>query len=413
MDEQFDIVVVGGGIGGGALAVTMAKAGKSVLLLEKSEVYEDRVRGEWIAPWGVAEVKRLGLYDLLVGAGGHHIDRHVSYDESRPPSEAEAVPLPLNVFIPDVPGPLAIGHPHHCQTLFDAAKRAGATALRGVNVERVTLGASPSVTFSHGGATQTARAKIVVGADGRMSVVREAAAIKLHQDKPHHMFAGMLIEGAAGWDAKLQAIGTEGEFNFLAFPQGEGRVRIYGGFPLGQQRKFTGPGGVQNFLEAFRMQCAPENRHLAEGRPAGPVFAYFNNSAWTDEPFGEGCVLVGDAGGWNDPIIGQGLSITYRDVRIATDILKASEDWSAAAFAPYAEERTERMRRLRFAAEITSALDCEFGPEAKARRHSFDRRKAADPSLGIHGMAVMAGPEVVPADFFTPEHRARVLGEAA
>ncbi len=413
METHYDLVVIGGGIGGSALAATMARAGRRVLLLEKSEIYEDRVRGEWIAPWGVNETKRLGIYDLLVAAGGHHIDKHLSFDESRPADESAAAPLPLGMFIPDIPGPLAIGHPHHCQTLFDEAKASGATALRGVNVESVELGAAPSVTFSQGGETQTVSAKLVVGADGRTSMVREAAAIKLHQDKPHHMFAGLLIEDAPGWDAKTQGIGTEGEFNFLAFPQGDGRVRIYGGFPIGQQRRFTGPGGTQTFLDAFRMQCAPDNRHLAEGTPAGPVLAYFNNDAWTDAPFAEGCVLVGDAGGWNDPIIGQGLSITYRDVRIVTDILKASDDWSVAAFAPYAEERTERMRRLRFAAAITSALDCEFGPEARARRHSYDVRKAADPTLGIHGFAVMAGPEQLPPDFFTPEHRARVLGEAA
>ena len=210
----------------------------------------------------------------------------------------------------------------------------------------------------------------------------------------------------------MQAIGTEGEFNFLAFPQGNGRVRIYGGFPLEQRTRFTGPDGPKRFLEAFRLECAPRNRHLAEGTPAGPVLAYFNNDAWTDEPFAEGVVLVGDAAGWNDPIIGLGLSITYRDVRIVTDILKAG-DWSRAAFAPFAEERAERMRRLRFAASLTSALDAEFGPEARARRHSYDQRKASDPTLGIHGFAIMAGPENLPPDFFTPEHRARVLGEAA
>ncbi|MGJ3626820.1 SDR family NAD(P)-dependent oxidoreductase [Sphingomonas sp. MMS24-JH45] len=66
----YDLIVVGGGIGGSALAAVMARAGKSVLLLEKSTAYEDRVRGEWIAPWGVAETRRLGLYDTLVAAGG-------------------------------------------------------------------------------------------------------------------------------------------------------------------------------------------------------------------------------------------------------------------------------------------------------------------------------------------------------
>src|SRR5690349_22384736 len=80
---SYDLIIVGGGIGGSALAAVVAKSGKSVLLLEQSTVYEDRVRGEWIAPWGVVEVQRVGLYDVLMRAGGHHLARHVSYDESR------------------------------------------------------------------------------------------------------------------------------------------------------------------------------------------------------------------------------------------------------------------------------------------------------------------------------------------
>ena len=132
--QTYDLVIVGGGIGGSALATVMAQAGKSVLLLEQSEVYQDRVRGEWIAPWGVAEVQRLGLYELLMQAGGHHITRHVTYDEAVEPAVAEASSLPLSLFKPGVPGPLCLRHPVHCQTLFDAAAKAGAVALRDVNL---------------------------------------------------------------------------------------------------------------------------------------------------------------------------------------------------------------------------------------------------------------------------------------
>lgn len=408
--RNYDLVIVGGGIAGSALAKVMRDAGKSVLLLEQSEVYEDRVRGEWIAPWGVAEVQRLGLYDLLMGAGGHHITRHITYDETLEPAQAEASPLPLNIFREGVPGPLCLRHPLHCQTLFDAAKAAGAEALRGVRVIEVEAGAAPRVVYEHDGQTHEARARILVGADGRTSQVREAAGITLHQDKPHHWFAGLLVEGVDGWSPDLQAIGTEGDFGFLAFPQGEGMVRIYGGYPLDQAQRFKGPDGPRRFLDAFAMTCSPENRHLVAGRPAGPLFSYFNADAWTDAPYAQGVVLAGDAAGWNDPILGLGLSITYRDVRIVSDLLKGSDDWANLDFSSYGEERAERMRRLRFVAKLQATIDMEFGPDAAARRRSLFERSAADPSLKAHAFAVMAGPESLPPELFTDEHRARVLG---
>lgn len=408
--EDYDLVIIGGGIGGSALAATVARAGAKALLLEKSEVYEDHVRGEWIAPWGVAEVKRLGLYDLLRHAGGHHLAQHITYDETLDPAQAEAAPLPLDMFVPGIPGPLCIGHPKHCQTLFDEAGRAGAVTRRGVEVLKVTAGNAPSVTYRRGGEERVVAARLIVGADGRASSARSAAGIELNQDKPHHMFGGMLVENASGWNADRQAIGTEGDFAFLAFPQGDGRIRIYGSYALEERRRFAGPDGPRLFLDAFKMNCSPENRHIAEGRPAGPLLSYFNNNSWTDEPYAEGVVLIGDAAGWNDPIIGLGLSITYRDVRIVSDLLRGAALWNADLFRAYGEERRERMRRLRFVADIQSTLDAEFDEAARERRRSFFARAKADPSLQAYSFAVMAGPDSLPPEIFTPDYRAHVLG---
>jgi 2-polyprenyl-6-methoxyphenol hydroxylase-like FAD-dependent oxidoreductase len=317
--------------------------------------------------------------------------------------------LPLDIFAENVPGPLCLGHPHHCQVLFDEAARRGATALRGVNVTSIETGALPAVTYDHEGVTHHARAKLVVGADGRMSKVREALKVALHQDRPHHWFAGLLVSDAHGWSDDMQAIGTEGDFGFLVFPQGAGRVRVYGGYALDQRSRFSGEGGAKKFLGAFAVSSAPANRAIAEATPAGPLFSYFNNDSWTDNPFAQGAVLVGDAAGWNDPILGLGLSITYRDVRIVSDILKASDDWSPQSFMPYAEERRERMRRLRFVATLVATLDMEFDEAARARRKRFLERSATDLSLVMHTFAGMAGPEMAPADVFTDAYRARVL----
>ncbi len=45
--QAFDVVIVGGGIAGNALATMLARAGTAVLVLERSAVYRDRVRGEF------------------------------------------------------------------------------------------------------------------------------------------------------------------------------------------------------------------------------------------------------------------------------------------------------------------------------------------------------------------------------
>jgi 2-polyprenyl-6-methoxyphenol hydroxylase-like FAD-dependent oxidoreductase len=412
MTDTHDLIIVGGGIGGSALACVMAEAGYSVLVLEESQVFVDRVRGEWIAPWGVVETRRVGLYDLLVAAGGHHLKRHVTYDETREPTEAEATALPLDAILPDIPGPLCIGHPHHCQTLYDEAGRRGAVTRRGVTVEEVVPGPEPRVTYVQDGTRRTATSRLLVGADGRQSMVRKACGIALIADAPHHMFAGLLVDGAPGWEQNTQAIGTEGDFAFLTFPQGGGRVRVYGSYPLSQRGRFSGPDGARKFLDAFRMACSPENHHIAGAEPAGPLYSFFNASARAETPIAEGVVLIGDAAGYNDPIVGQGLSITYRDVRTVSELLKGSADWSSALFAPYVEERAERMRRLRIAAMISSAVDAEFGADAQARRRAFHEQAATDPTFQVHFMAVMAGPEVPPAELFTDAHVERMLGVA-
>jgi 2-polyprenyl-6-methoxyphenol hydroxylase-like FAD-dependent oxidoreductase len=411
MANDYDLIIIGGGIGGGALATVMARAGSSVLVLEKSTVYRDRVRGEWMAPWGVAEAKRIGLYDDLMGAGGHHLSKHVTYGDHVDPAEAEASAIPIGALVPGVPGPLCIGHPAHCGLLERTARAAGAGVLRGVTGINVTPGERPSVTYTHGGAEHTASCRMIVGADGRGSAVLKAAGIELHKDPNHHLFSGMLVEDAARWPDDTQVIGAEADAHFLAFPQGHGRVRLYLGYPSDQPQRLAGANAQRAFLDAFRLASLPGSEHLASATPAAPCNSYPNEDAWTGEPFAEGVVLVGDAAGWNDPIIGQGLSITYRDVRIVSEILRGSDDWSPAAFAPYAEERAERMRRLRFSAQITSTMFNEFGDDARDRRRRAAARQAANPVLQLAQLATMMGPEALPAAAFEDSVREQLFAD--
>lgn len=67
MGELFDLIVVGGGLGGAALARSLAANGARVLVIEREERFRDRVRGEMMTPWGVAEAENLGIAELLRG----------------------------------------------------------------------------------------------------------------------------------------------------------------------------------------------------------------------------------------------------------------------------------------------------------------------------------------------------------
>jgi menaquinone-9 beta-reductase len=67
---MYDIVIVGGGMGGATLGRSMAQQGARVLIVERERQFTDRVRGEGLASWGGAEAQRPGIYDLLHNSCG-------------------------------------------------------------------------------------------------------------------------------------------------------------------------------------------------------------------------------------------------------------------------------------------------------------------------------------------------------
>lgn len=65
--RDYDVVIVGAGILGSALAATLARQGRDVLLIERDYSEPDRIVGELLQPGGVAALSALGLRDCLEG----------------------------------------------------------------------------------------------------------------------------------------------------------------------------------------------------------------------------------------------------------------------------------------------------------------------------------------------------------
>jgi len=393
-----DVVVVGGGIAGASLAYALAAEGLGVTVLEATTEYADRVRGESMHAWGLNEARTLGVEPVLLDAGAHIAPLWKQYIEGI----GDAGDIPMALMVPGIPGTLNLRHPVACQALLDAAAAAGATVVRGIRDVSLRPGPSPTVTYAVDGQTVDVAASLVVGADGRASKVRRQAGITLDRQAPINYIAGLLIEGLDEVPDDHDVIAGEGDLMFVMFHQGGGRARVYLIPGLSGQHRFSGPNGTEQFLAACRLSCVPWSEQVSAGTPAGPCATYPGDDTWTAAPYTDGVVLIGDAAGHNDPIIGQGLSIAMRDARIVRDlVLDGARD--SAAFESYGEQRTAVMERLRFVADLISVAQAEDADNRTARRRMVGEKMAAmDEEVMVPLIGAFAGPETIPQERLDP-----------
>jgi 2-polyprenyl-6-methoxyphenol hydroxylase-like FAD-dependent oxidoreductase len=409
-NAQPDVVIVGTGIAGGALGTVLARAGFEVVLLERETIYPDRVRGEYLTPWGVTELTKLALLQPLRDAGALFSRRNIPYDELYGPAEAEARVFDLTKMHAEKLGALCLGHPATCEIFAQLAVASGARLLRGVSEIAVTPGERPAVSCMHEGARLEFAPALVIGADGRNSSVRKDLGFTVRANAPHNLVGGMLVKGVPSWPRDMQVIGVEDRFHFLIFPQGDDLVRLYGCYQFADKPRFDGPDRRSKLIDAFRaLKCLPYAEAIAASTPVGPFNSYSNEDHWIDDPTCPGVVLIGDAAGHNDPVLGQGLAIALRDVRLVSEILcEAGTASQAPDFRPYVEERAERLRRLRITAQVATTLRVEFGAEARERRRLAGRRMAAGQLTPLP--ASLIGPERLPPEAFLPETIEKLLG---
>lgn len=404
--DDYDVIVVGGGIAGASAACALARRGRSVLVLERSGVHDDRVRGEGMAPWGVTEAERLGIDEVMLAAGGSYATEVASYDEAWDASSSE----PTDLAALGLRGFLHVGHPQACEALCSAADSAGATVERSVEVTSVDPGSRPVVGYV--GSDSVARevsCQIVIGADGRSSFVRRHLGFELRETEPLTFGGGLLVTDHR-WPEHRLAIGTEGCFHYIITPRpGAARLYLFASPHVGR-RLFSGSDKTEAFLAAYRLQSLPDPSAFAGARPAGPCAGFAMNDSWVDDPTAPGIVLIGDAAGWNNPIIGQGLAIAMRDVGLVVEILSADRGADQSALAEYVTERRERMRRLRAMAFVDTCVLSRFDELGRATRVEWRDRIADDAHAAAHVFGKALGVDDFPADAYDVATVERLVG---
>ena len=385
--ETYDIITVGGGLGGSALAKVMAEHGVRVLVLERETQFKDRVRGEFMVPWGVAEVQKLGLYDLLRSTCGRELRW---FDQYFGPVRGER-----RDFVATTPQHLpgfTFYHPAMQEVLLQAANEAGAEVRRGVHVRAVKPGRAPTVTVEHNGRVEELQARLVVGVDGRASMVRQWAGFPVQHDPEQLLVAGVLLEGMGALeDNVFHIISTPGLSGVFLAPQGSQRVRAYLVWHREAQYRLQGEKDLPRFI-AESVKTGGVAEWYTGVRTSGPLATFDGADSWVDHPYKEGIVLIGDAAAATDPTYGQGLSLTVRDVRVLRDALLSYEDWDVAGHA-YAAERDRYYGAIHTVTCWSTQVLYDPGPVADARRAKALPLIAQDPTrVPDH---LFSGPELL------------------
>jgi 2-polyprenyl-6-methoxyphenol hydroxylase-like FAD-dependent oxidoreductase len=210
-------------LAGASLAKSLAERGARVLVLERDEQFRDRVRGEMMTPWGVAEAESLGIGELLRSGCGHDLPWVDFFSR-----ETLMVHRPIAATTPQQVPCLAFYHPVMQEVLLEGAANAGAEVRRGASVQEVRPGSPPSVVVQRNGRTEEVRARMIVGADGRSSMVCKTAGFHLMRDPDRLLMAGVLLENVyVPEDTATIVIDSSAGRVAAIFPQGRGRARGY------------------------------------------------------------------------------------------------------------------------------------------------------------------------------------------
>jgi menaquinone-9 beta-reductase len=396
----FDVAIVGGGVAGSSLAIALARAGRSVALIEREARFRDRVRGDALFPWGAVEAGRLGIADVLPMSGARPLPVWQPYTDGEPEAPyrwADDVPTGDVVW--------GVNHPGLQEALFCRAVATGVAAMRPAKALAPTRRADElwDLPVQTEDGTATVQARLIVGADGKDSGVRRWVGASTIRDPVHHVIGGCLVTGIGLEPDAAHHARFDGGMT-LVFHHANENARLYLVCQPQRAKAIRGPYAASAFIAACA-KAFPAGT-FTRARPVGPAAFFPGSDIYADRLAGDGIVLIGDAAGANDPSQGKGLSLVFRDVRELSELLEC-DDWQWA-IEEFARRRPRWYDPLRAYAMWEGPLNSDVGPEADAARARAERAKEHDPLLWGYRLIHALGPDGLPV---TEEARRHILGE--
>lgn len=354
VDRPLEIGVVGAGTAGSACAILLARAGHRVTVLECVADPRPIGAGITLQPTGQLALARLGLLDA-VEARGARIDRLTC----RRRNGKILVDLPYADIDPRLYG-LGIHRGVLFETLFAAARAAGATIQCGVKIERSELAGSTRTLIDEGGGRH-GPFDLVIAADGSVSELHsEAGRVRT---KPYPWGALWVVVDDPGFAPERtlhQSVdGARHLLGFLPTGMAPGRdapiVSMFWSLRVDRLEAWRAAGLAVWRDEVLRLdpRAEPILDTLHDLEPV--LFSRYRDVAMS--PWhGDRIVFLGDAAHAMSPQLGQGANLALVDAVTLADSIAASPDEVPRALVAYTEARRRHLGFYQFATRALTPL---------------------------------------------------------
>lgn len=332
LPEQVDLAVIGGGPAGSTLAGLVARAGHSVLVLEKQQHPRFHI-GESLLPHNMKIFRRLGLADELAQLGVYKAG--VDFTASDETEERNGI-----VFADALD--LADGCEHAYQVrrsdfdrlLFESARKNGADTRCGVRVRDIDFDSQPNpvLTVEADGSAHRVHARFVVDATGRDTLL--ARKFGLSRRNREHGTAALYAhfrgvparEGAAAGNISIYWF-DEGWIWMIPLPDGVMSI----GAVCNPEYLRSRSDDVDAFFEATLQRNPHAWQRARDGQRVSDVTATGNYSYSSSRLIGERWLMAGDAGVFVDPVFSSGVYFAMHSAELGADVVNAELSGDRAA----------------------------------------------------------------------------------
>jgi geranylgeranyl reductase family protein len=317
--DMYDVAIIGGGPAGSTAAALLARAGRRVIVFEREKFPRFHI-GESLLPFSMKAFTRLGLHEKFVRAG---FMKKFGGEMFGSCSEKGNKFYFKDAYRSQTDHAYQVTRSDFDKVLLDHAAENGAEVHEETAVARVTFtNEHVDLAIGQNGSSQNIRARYVIDASGRNSVLGNQFGIKKTYDHLQKLSIFAHYDGVwrpEGIDATLTLLIRGIDRWFWVIPLTAERTSI--GVVLDKVTFRNSKTNADEFLEQALAEQPIIAKRMTHAHRASEVYVAADFSYRSTKLHGDRWLLAGDAAGFIDPIFSSGVFLAVFSGEQAADAL--------------------------------------------------------------------------------------------